>query len=129
MTRSIESAAERGSALVDFVLVGTLLALTFISIVQLALVLHVRNTIIDAAASGARYGSLADRAPEDGVNRTRELIGSALNPDFAQDVGFSRADVSGIPVLRITVRAPLPVIGLLGPAKVLEVNGHAALQP
>ncbi|MDN5669113.1 MAG: pilus assembly protein, partial [Renibacterium salmoninarum] len=36
---------------------------------------------------------------------------------------------AGIPVLRITVRAPLPVIGLIGPAKVLEVNGHAALQP
>lgn len=129
MMRSTKSAAERGSAVVDFVLVGALLALTFISIVQLALTLHVRNTLIDAAASGARYGSLADRSPEDGMERTRDLIDSALNSGFAQDISFSRAEFAGIPVLRITVRTSLPVIGLIGPAGGMEVTGHAALQP
>ena len=53
--------AERGAAVVDFVLIGALLTLLFLAIVQLTLVLHVRNTLIDAAASGARYGTLADR--------------------------------------------------------------------
>ena len=56
--------------MVDFVLVGGLLTLFFLAIVQLTLVLHVRNTLIDAAASGARYGTLADRNAEDARDRT-----------------------------------------------------------
>ena len=69
--------------MVDFVLVGGLLTLFFLAIVQLTLVLHVRNTLIDAAASGARYGTLADRGAEDARDRTAQLIGVALNQEFA----------------------------------------------
>ena len=60
--------------MVDFVLVGALLTLFFLAIVQLTLVLHVRNTLIDAAASGARYGTLADRS-----------AGGRQGPDRAAD--------------------------------------------
>ena len=42
---------EQGSAVVDFVLVGGLLTIFFLAIIQLTLILHVRNTLIDAAAS------------------------------------------------------------------------------
>lgn len=113
----------------DFVLIGALLALVFISVVQLALVLHVRNTIIDAAASGARYGALADRSPEEGADRARELIDSALSPEFSRNITVSQSENAGLPVLKITVRAPLPIIGLIGPARILEVSGHGAIQP
>ncbi len=119
---------ERGSAVVDFVLVGSLLTFLFLAIIQLTLVLHVRNTLIDAASSGARYGTLADRTPADGRQRTAELIGTALNPDYARDISTSEAEVQGIRTLEVTVRAPLPVAGLFGvPVSVLEVKGHAAL--
>ncbi|WP_120521722.1 TadE/TadG family type IV pilus assembly protein [Arthrobacter celericrescens] len=121
-------ADERGSAVVDFVLVGTLLTFLFLAIIQLTLVLHVRNTLIDAASSGARYGTLADRTPEDARQRTAELIGTALNPGYAQDISTSEADVRGIRTLEVSVKAPLPVVGLFGvPVSVLEVKGHAAL--
>lgn len=120
---------ERGSAVVDFVLVGGLLTMFFMAIIQLTLVLHVRNTLIDAAASGARYGSLADRDAADARDRTRELIGMALNADFAKDVTTSEVTYEGIRALEVTVRAPLPVIGLIGPREALEVKGHAAIQP
>ena len=120
---------ERGSAVVDFVLVGGLLTLFFLAIVQLTLVLHVKNTLTDAAASGARYGTLADRSAADAKERTAQLIGVALNPEFAQDVTTSEATYQGIRTLEVTVRAPLPVIGLIGPRAVLEVKGHAAIQP
>ena len=113
----------------DFVLVGGLLTLFFLSIVQLTLVLHVRNTLIDAAASGARYGTLADRSAVDARERTAELIGVALNPAFATDVTTGEATYQGIRTLEVTVRAPLPVIGLVGPRALLEVKGHAAIQP
>ena len=120
---------ERGSAVVDFVLVGGLLTLFFLAIVQLTLVLHVRNTLIDAAASGARYGTLADRSAVDATDRAAQLIGVALNHEFAQDVTTSEATYQGVRTLEVTVCAPLPVIGLIGPRAVLEVKGHAAIQP
>jgi hypothetical protein len=118
---------ERGAAVVDFVLVGALLAMFFVSIIQLALILHVRNTLIDAAASGARYGTLADRGAEDARRRTGELIGTALNADFARDIQTREVVFQGLRTLEVTVRAPLPVIGLIGPREVLEVSGHAAI--
>ncbi len=120
---------ERGSAVVDFVLVGGLLTLFFLAIIQLTLVIHVRNTLVDAAASGARYGTLADRSSADARDRTVQLIGVALNQDFATEVTTSEATYQGIRTLEVTVRAPLPVIGLIGPRAALEVKGHAAIQP
>ena len=125
LVRSDAAVRERGSAVVDFVLVGALVTLLFMSIVQLALVLHVRNTLIDAAASGARYGTLADRTPADGAERTAELIRVALIDSMAEDVSVTETTHDGVRMLQVTVRAPLPVIGLLGPSGGLEVAGHA----
>jgi TadE-like protein len=120
---------EDGAAVVDFVLIGALLTLFFLAIVQLTLVVHVRNTLIDAAASGARYGTLADRSSGDARDRTVQLITAALNAEFARDVTTSESTYQGIRTLEVTVRAPLPVIGFIGPRALLEVNGHAAIQP
>ncbi len=120
---------QRGSAVVDFVLVGGLLSMFFLAIIQLALVLHVRNTLIDAAASGARYGTLADRGAPDAEERTAMLIGTALNAEFAQDISTTEVNFQGLRTLEVTVKAPMPVIGLIGPRDLLEVKGHAAIQP
>lgn len=120
---------EQGSAVVDFVLVGGLLTMFFLAIIQLTLILHVRNTLIDAAASGARYGTLADRSAADAEERTRNLIATALSPGFAEQVSTSEVTVEGLRTLEVTVRAPMPVIGLIGPRDLLEVRGHAAVQP
>lgn len=116
---------ERGSAVVDFVLVGALLTLFFVSVVQLTLALHVRNTLIDAASSGARYGALADRSPEDARSRTIDLITMALNGDYAADVVAVEETRDGYGTLEVIVRAPLPVVGLAGPGSIQEVRGHA----
>jgi Flp pilus assembly protein TadG len=120
---------ESGSAVVDFVLVSALLTTIFLATVQLALVLHVRNTVTDAAASGARYGALADRAPADAKDRTEKLLTAALGPDYAANVRVAEEEFHGIRTLKVSVRAPLPVLGLMGPATVMEISGHAALQP
>jgi len=53
---------------------------------------------------------------------------AALNSDFARDVGTSESTFQGIRTLEVTVRAPLPVIGFIGPRALLEVKGHAAIQ-
>ncbi len=120
---------ERGSAVVDFVMVGGLLTMFFLATIQLALVLHVRNTLIDAAASGARYGTLADRGASDAEERAGALVGMALNEEFARDISTSEVTFQGLRTLEVTINAPMPVIGLIGPRNMLEVKGHAAVQP
>jgi len=93
-------------------------------VLQLAVVLHVRATVVDCAAEGARLGALADRTPADGAERTRELVSAALSPAYAEDVQARTTEVGGREVVEVRVRAPLPVAGLLGVGDVLEVRGH-----
>ena len=116
---------ERGAAVVDFALVSGLVALLFAGVLQVTLALHVRNTLVDCAAEGARFAALADRGTADGVARTRALIATSLGPGFADDVVATETDLRGLPVVEVRVTAPLPVAGLLGPGGALEVAGHA----
>ena len=119
---------DRGSAVVEFVLVGMMLTFLTLAVLQLGLALHIRNTVLDAAAEGARFGALADNVPADGVGRTIELISSAIGPGYASDVSVSEGEWMGYPALTITVRTTLPVLGPLGPAGALEVSGHAVVE-
>lgn len=109
-------------------MVASLLVVLALGLLQLALALHVRNTVVDAAAEGARFGSLADRTPADGAERAAELIETAIGALYATDVTASTTVYLGRPAVVVVVRAPLPVIGLLGPEAMLEVEGHAAIE-
>jgi hypothetical protein len=122
------SGGENGSAVADFVMVGGLLVALALSIVQLTLVLHVRNVLVDAAASGARYGTLADRTADDARQRAEELIAASVGADYARDIRVGHADVAGLRTLEVRVLAPMPVVGLLGPAGQMEAAGHAPVQ-
>ncbi len=117
--------AERGSAVVDFVLVLVVLVPLFLGILQVALVLLVRNTLAAAASEGARYAATLDRGPEDGVARTREQIDGAIAARFAQHVGVRRVLVNGAPGVEVTIHATVPALGLGGPGVSLDVAGHA----
>jgi len=109
-------------------MVGALLTVLTLSVLQLGLALHIRNTVQDAAAEGARYGALADHAPADGVRRTRELIDLAIGEDYAHDVTVRGGTWMGHHAVTITVRTRLPLVGLMGIDGVLEVSGHAAVE-
>jgi hypothetical protein len=93
--------------------------------VQVALALHVRALAVDAAAEGARIAARADRGLGDGAQRTRDLLGASLSPAYADDVAARSTTLDGLPVVEVTVRAPLPVVGILGPSGLLTVQGHA----
>jgi Flp pilus assembly protein TadG len=116
---------DRGSAVVDFVLVLLVLVPLFLGILQLGLVLHVRNTLTSAVSEGARYGAAYDRSPPDGAARTRRQISGAVAGRFAQDVSATVESVGGAPTVVVTARAEVPALGLFGPAVSLEVRGHA----
>ncbi len=121
-------AGERGSAPAEFALVAGLLALLTLSVLQLGLALHVRNTALDAAAEGARIAALADAGLAEGEQRTRDLLRTALSPGYARQVSSAYRDLTGIRTVEVTVVIPLPVIGLVGFERGLEVRGHAAVE-
>lgn len=116
---------QRGSAVVDFVLVLVVLVPIFLGILQVALVLLVRNTLASAASEGARYAATLDRGPADGVARTRSQIDGAISGRFAQDVEAHPATVDGAPGVEVVVHATVPALGLAGPGISLTVTGHA----
>jgi Flp pilus assembly protein TadG len=128
--RSPWAAAHRddGSAAAEFVMVGALLTVLTLSVLQLGLALHIRNTVLDAASEGARFAALADNALEDGTTRARDLIAAALGPGYASNVTASYGSYLGHPAAIVTVRTPLPLVGLVGIDGGLEVSGHASVE-
>jgi Flp pilus assembly protein TadG len=116
---------DRGSAVVDFVLVLVVVVPLFLGIFQVALVLHVRNTLTAAASEGARYAATVDRPVDAGAARTREQIAGAIAARFAHDVRAGSATVRGAPGVEVRVEADVPPLGLWGPAVHLTASGHA----
>ena len=119
---------ERGAAVADFAMVSTLVVVLFLSVFQLGLALHTRNTLISCASEGARLGARADAAPGQGISRTEALISQSLSPRYARQVTTREAVVEGVRVIEVRVVAPVPVIGLLGPDDRLDVVGRAFVE-
>jgi Flp pilus assembly protein TadG len=117
--------SERGAAVVDIVLVLVVLVPLVLGILQVALVLFVRNTMASAAAEGARLAATADRGPADGAALTRRQIDAVVSGRFARDVVVRPVTVDGAPGVEVVVRASVPALGIGGPAVDLEVSGHA----
>jgi Flp pilus assembly protein TadG len=116
---------QRGAAVVDFVLVLVLLVPVFLGVLQVALVLFVRNTVTAAASEGARYAAALDREPADGAARTRSQIGGVLAARYAQDVSAREVTIDGAPAIEVTVHVVVPALGLGGPGVAFDVSGHA----
>ncbi len=116
---------EHGSAVVDFVLVVVVVVPLVLGVLQLGLVLHVRNTLTAAASEGARYAATVDRSPVAGVERTRDQIRTALAGRFARQVSARPVTIDGAAGIEVEVRAEVPPLWLWGPAVALQLTGHA----
>lgn len=119
---------DSGAAVADFAMVSALVTLLFVAVFQLGLALHIRNTLISCASEGARLGAREGARPEEGAERTRQLITSSLSPRFARGVSVSTTVAGGVQVVTVRVQAPLPVLGPLGPDRSLDVVGRAFLE-
>ena len=124
-SRRCPADTDRGAAVVDFVLVSVILVPLVLGIAQVALVMHVRNTLAAAAAEGARYAATIDRGPAAGIDRTRSQIDAAIGSRFAQGVEATEETDHGVPMVVVTVHARVPPLGLWGPAVSFDVQGHA----
>jgi Flp pilus assembly protein TadG len=116
---------ERGSAVVEFTLVSVVLVGLFLGVLQVGLVLHVRNTLVACAAEGARYAANADRDLADGEARTAALIVESLSADSAGEVSSRYVTTAGVQLVEVRVTTTLPLFGWLGVERGLTVSGHA----
>ncbi|TFD29026.1 TadE/TadG family type IV pilus assembly protein [Cryobacterium cryoconiti] len=126
--RTRSPGGDEGSAAAEFVMVGALLTVLTLAVLQLGIALLVRNTVLDAAAEGARHAALADSGLGEGAARTRELITATIGPAYATDVEATFGDYGGFPSVQVRVVAPLPLLALFGVDRGLEVVGHAAVE-
>ena len=118
-------AGERGAAVVDFVLVLLVLLPLVIGILQLALVLHVRNTLASAAAEGARHAAVAGSSAPAGRAKVQELVSGALSRDFVRSGTVRPALVGGAPGYEAVVTADVSLLGFGGAGVPVRVFGHA----
>jgi len=70
---------ERGSAVMEFVLVVPLLVFLLFAVVQVGLYFYARNMAAAAAADGARYAASSGVEPSAGADRASELLHAALH--------------------------------------------------
>lgn len=125
--RRVAPGHDQGAAVVDFIFVSVLVVVLFLLVLQVGLILHVRNVLVASAAEGARYGANADRTPEEGVVRTRSVVADALSRTIADRLTYTASEttIDGAPVVEITVSGPLPVMFLPAGPVSITVHGHA----
>lgn len=109
-------------------MVSGLVLLLGVGVFQLGLALYVRNTLISCASEGARLGARADSSPAEGADRTRDLIARSLSAAYARRVVATTTTTAGVRVVDVSVTAPVPIIGLLGPTGGMTVQGRAFME-
>lgn len=124
----MRSRGDDGAAVVEFVLVGSLITLMFLAVVQVAIDYHIRNVLAACAAEGARYAADADvddaRA---GADKTNALITQSLGSRFAHAEPMATSGTPTMVAVRVHERLPLLAWFLpVGPT--VDVVGHAVVE-
>ena len=119
---------DAGASPVEFVLVGTLLTVLTLGVLQFGLAVYVRNVVHDAAVEGAYHAALADTTLAEGAQRTRDIVGRAIGAEYATDVSVQETAALGQRTVEVRVEATLPLVGLLGAPRGMEVTAHAPVE-
>jgi hypothetical protein len=127
LTGSAES--ERGSAVVDFVLVGVLVVALLLAVLQVAVYVHLRNVVVASAQEGARYAANADVPAEVGADRTLEVVGRATSAQTAAGLRCTaqqEVDDSGLVLVVVRCAGAVPsLFAALGDLLPLKATGRA----
>ena len=120
---------ERGSAVVDFVMVSILIVTLLLAVLQVAVYAHVRNVVTASAQEGARYAANADVASSDGAARTVDVVARATSAETARGLSCTSAeevDASGLTLVVVRCSGSVPsMLAALGNLLPLEVAGRA----
>jgi len=115
---------QSGAAVVDFVLVSMILMPLVLGLIQICLVLYVRNSVSAAATEGARYAARLDQDPQDGIDRARRVLDGVISDRFITAIDGRNSSSDGLGITEIEIRAEVPPLGLWGPGVHLVVTGH-----
>lgn len=120
---------DRGSAVVEFVLVVLPLLMLLLLVVQVAVYLYVRNVVAAAAAEGARYGANVDRGPDEGAGYAEQVLGAGLSARAARGVPCAASEQpgeSGLVLVAVRCRGAVPtVFSPLGSLLPVDVTARA----
>lgn len=103
-----------------------LLTLVFAALLQLTLALHVRTLLTDAASEGARHAALYGNDLAAGRQRTAMLIGMTLPASYSENIEVGYSEHGDVRLVTMTVRAPLPLLGLFGPESIVTTGRAVA---
>ena len=127
--RGVLSDGERGSAVVDFVMVSILIVTLLLAVLQVAVYVHVRNVVTASAQEGARYAANADVDSAIGAARTVEVVARATSVQTAQGLACTsgeEVDGSGLTLVVVRCSGSVPaLLASLGNLLPLEVTGRA----
>jgi Flp pilus assembly protein TadG len=120
---------QRGSAVVDFVLVSILIMVLLLAVLQVAVYVHLRNVVTASAQAGARYAANADVDSAAGAGRTVEVVARATSQRTARGLSCTSAqetDASGLTLVVVRCSGSVPtLLAGLGNLLPLQVTGHA----
>ena len=120
---------ERGSAVVDFVLVSVLIVVLLLAVLQVAVYVHVRNVVTASAQAGARYAANADVDSAFGAPRTIEVVARATSPQTANGLACTsgeEADAAGLTLVVVRCTGAVPsLLASLGALLPLQATGRA----
>jgi len=120
---------ERGSAVVDFVMVSMLIVALLLAVLQVAVYVHVRNVVVASAQDGARYAANADVDSAAGAARTVEVVARATSTRTAEGLACASAeevDASGLTLVVVRCSGSVPsLLAALGNLLPLDVTGRA----
>ena len=120
---------ERGSAVVDFVMVSILIVTLLLAVLQVAVYVHVRNVATASAQEGARYAANADVDSALGAARTVEIVARATSQQTADGLRCTSAeevDPSGLTLVVVRCSGSVPaLLASLGNLLPLEVTGRS----
>jgi Flp pilus assembly protein TadG len=128
--RRLTEDGERGSAVVDFVLVSVLILGLLLAVLQVAVYVHVRNVVTASAQQGARYAANADVPSDAGAPRTVEIVRQATSERTAQGLACTSAEEveggSGLTLVVVRCDGAVPsLVSALGDLLPLSVTGRS----
>jgi len=128
--RRLTDDGERGSAVVDFVLVSVLILGLLLAVLQVAVYVHVRNVVTASAQEGARYAANADVPSDAGGRRTVEIVGRATSEQTARGLSCTSGEEveagSGLTLVAVRCTGSVPsLVPALGNLLPLSVTGRS----
>jgi Flp pilus assembly protein TadG len=107
-------AAERGAAVVEFVLVSVVALGLALAVAQLGLFLWERNALMGSVSEGARVAATEGRSVADGRQVATELLRRSAGARVASAVPIEGTEAAGLVTLRAQGTLPSFVPGVPG---------------